>query len=302
MTTPLTRPAPAPTSSAVTTMTIQWKSSAICWVASVVAQTEDSATSAPTDRSMPPPMITNVMPTLTTPMTEASRRIVSTLSTRANRSPAVTTPTMHSSTSAMTRPRLRPSGPAMQPEPRRRSPSGDAASRLRRRRRALAHATSPSDLVVRASSAPAWAAVPSMTRSSTRCSSSASAGASVTTTPSAITSTRSARPEHLVDLAGDHDDGDPAVGQRADQRVDLRRGRRRRRRGWARRAAAPGSRAAASGPARPSAGCRRTACAPTRSTSAGRTSSASHLLARPRPLGAAGRGSRRGRTGPGWRC
>ena len=30
-----------------------------------------SATSAPTDRSMPPPMITNVMPTVTTPMAEA---------------------------------------------------------------------------------------------------------------------------------------------------------------------------------------------------------------------------------------
>ena len=34
-------------------------------------------------------MMTNVMPTLTTPMTEASRRMVSALSTLANRSPAV---------------------------------------------------------------------------------------------------------------------------------------------------------------------------------------------------------------------
>ena len=56
--------------SAVTTMTIQWKFAAICWVASVVAQTEESATIAPTDRSMPPPMITKVMPTLTTPITD----------------------------------------------------------------------------------------------------------------------------------------------------------------------------------------------------------------------------------------
>src|SRR3954462_9585433 len=115
MTTPLTRPQPAPTSSAVTTMTIQCVSSAICWVASVVAQTEDSATIAPTDRSMPPPMITKVMPMLTTPITEASRRMVSTLSKSANRSPAVMTPTMHSSTSATTRPRLRPSGPPSRP-------------------------------------------------------------------------------------------------------------------------------------------------------------------------------------------
>ena len=90
------------------TMTIQWVSSASVWVASVVAHTDASATIAPTDRSMPPPVITNVMPTLTTPITEASRRIVSTLSMLANRSPAVTTPTMQSSTSATTRPRLRP--------------------------------------------------------------------------------------------------------------------------------------------------------------------------------------------------
>src|ERR687889_574586 len=86
MTIPLTSPQPAPTRSAVTTMTIQWKSSAIAWVASVVAHTEDRATIAPTDRSMPPPMITNVIPMLTTPMTAASRRMVSTLSTSRSRS------------------------------------------------------------------------------------------------------------------------------------------------------------------------------------------------------------------------
>ena len=40
-------------------------------VATVVHQTPASATSAPTDRSMPPPMITKVMPTVITPMAEA---------------------------------------------------------------------------------------------------------------------------------------------------------------------------------------------------------------------------------------
>ena len=59
----------------------------------MVAHTDDSATIAPTDRSMPPPVITNVMPTETTPITAASRRIVSALSMLANCSPAVATPT-----------------------------------------------------------------------------------------------------------------------------------------------------------------------------------------------------------------
>ena len=44
-------------------------------VASVVDQTDASATIAPTDRSMPPPVITKVIPTDTTPMTAASRRM-----------------------------------------------------------------------------------------------------------------------------------------------------------------------------------------------------------------------------------
>ena len=55
-------------------------SSAIVWVATVVHQTDESATIAPTERSMPPPMITNVMPMLTTPIVAASRRIVRALS------------------------------------------------------------------------------------------------------------------------------------------------------------------------------------------------------------------------------
>ena len=62
------------------------------WVARVVAQTEDRATIAPTDRSMPPPVITNVIPIETTPITEASRRMVSALSMLANCSPAVHDP------------------------------------------------------------------------------------------------------------------------------------------------------------------------------------------------------------------
>ena len=55
----------------------------------MVHHTEASAAIAPTDRSMPPPMITNVIPMLTTPITDASRRMVSALSMLANCSPAV---------------------------------------------------------------------------------------------------------------------------------------------------------------------------------------------------------------------
>jgi hypothetical protein len=113
MSTPLTTPQPAPTASAVNTITIQWVSAAMVWVARVVAQTLDRATMAPTDRSMPPPPMTKVIPMLTTPMTEASRRMVIALAMLAKLSPAVMTPTMQSSSSAMTRPRLRPTEPAM---------------------------------------------------------------------------------------------------------------------------------------------------------------------------------------------
>ena len=105
---PLMIPHPAPTASALNTMSIQCVSSAICWVANVVHQTEDRARIAPTERSMPPPVMTKVIPTLTTPMVAARRRIVSTLLTLANRSPAVITPTRQISASATTRPRLRP--------------------------------------------------------------------------------------------------------------------------------------------------------------------------------------------------
>ncbi len=60
------------------------------WVATVVDHTDDRATIAPTERSMPPPVMTKVIPIATTPMTEARRRIVSALATLPNRSPAVT--------------------------------------------------------------------------------------------------------------------------------------------------------------------------------------------------------------------
>ena len=67
----------------------------------------------PTDRSIPPAMMTSVMPMLMTPMIEAWRRIVRRLLTLVNVSPAVTAPTITSSSSATTRPRLRPTEPDM---------------------------------------------------------------------------------------------------------------------------------------------------------------------------------------------
>ncbi len=67
MSTPLTRPQPTPTTTAVKRMPAKPYS----WVATVVAHTEARATIAPTDRSMPPETMTKVMPTVTTPMTDA---------------------------------------------------------------------------------------------------------------------------------------------------------------------------------------------------------------------------------------
>ena len=64
----------------------------------VVAQTDASPTTAPTERSIPPAVITKVMPMETTPITDASRRMVNRLSVLANRSPAVMMPTTHSRT------------------------------------------------------------------------------------------------------------------------------------------------------------------------------------------------------------
>ncbi len=47
----------------------------------------------PTERSMPPAVMTKVMPMLMTPMIEAKRMIVRMFSTFMNRSPAVIAPT-----------------------------------------------------------------------------------------------------------------------------------------------------------------------------------------------------------------
>ena len=203
-------------------MTIQWKSSASCWVASVVAQTDDSATSAPTERSMPPPMITKVMPMLTTPMTEASRRIVSTLSMSANRSPAVMTPTMHRIARAMTRPRLRPTGPARKPPPD--PPLAGAAGVPSSVPPVVTVVLSLMPRPLRAAVRCRCAAVPSMTRSSTRCSSSASAGRLGDDRAVGDHQHAVGQAQDLRDLAGDHDHGDAAVGEGADQGVDLRPG------------------------------------------------------------------------------
>ena len=76
-------------------------------VARVVAQTDASAMTLPTDRSMPPPMITTVTPTVITPMIEAEVRIVSRLLVVANVS-AVARPMTHSTRRTATSPRLRP--------------------------------------------------------------------------------------------------------------------------------------------------------------------------------------------------
>src|SRR5690348_5575782 len=60
---------------------------------------------------MPPPMITNVTPTVITPMIEAEVRMVSRLLV-VRKVSAVTTPTTPSSTSTATSPRLRPAPPS----------------------------------------------------------------------------------------------------------------------------------------------------------------------------------------------
>ncbi len=61
----------------------------------------------PTDRSMPPPMMTKVMPTVMTPMTEACVRIVTMLSRVGNVSGWVIQPITNSTMRTTTRPRLR---------------------------------------------------------------------------------------------------------------------------------------------------------------------------------------------------
>jgi len=80
---PLMEPAIVPTASAAKIMPPAPK---LC-VATVVDQTPARAMSAPTDRSMPPPMITNVIPTVTTPIAAACCRITIMLLTTQSVSP-----------------------------------------------------------------------------------------------------------------------------------------------------------------------------------------------------------------------
>src|SRR5450631_40068 len=103
--TPLTRPKPTPTINATPT-TAQVPRS---WVEVVVAQTEASPMSDPTDRSMPPPMMTKVIPTVITPMTEACVRMVIRLLLVRNDEGWLIPPIVANTTSTPTNPRLRTS-------------------------------------------------------------------------------------------------------------------------------------------------------------------------------------------------
>ena len=151
----------------------------------------------PTDRSMPPPMITIVTPTVITPITEAEVRIVSRLERVRNVS-AVDTPTMPSSTSTATRPRFRAGAESSS------LLSGladGAASRAAFSTRLCSSTAGTAVFVIgvwmasgmASGMAQPWA-VPSITRSRTRLSSRSALGAVRTTRPSRTTSTRSARP------------------------------------------------------------------------------------------------------------
>ncbi len=111
MSTPLTRPQPTPTINAVKRMPAKPYS----WVATVVAHTEARATIAPTDRSMPPEMMTKVMPTVTTPTTEAWVRTSCRLRVSRNSSGLVMPPTMISAASTPSRERVRTSARAGRP-------------------------------------------------------------------------------------------------------------------------------------------------------------------------------------------
>src|SRR6476659_8836800 len=118
MNSPLTSPHPIPTNNATTTINHQVVLPASSWLATVVDHTEHNATCEPTDRSMPPPMITNVMPMDSTPVTTASVSTVRMLDAVPNRAPAVTMPMMINTTKAMIRPTCRPQGLARKLFPR----------------------------------------------------------------------------------------------------------------------------------------------------------------------------------------
>ena len=162
----------------------------------------DAATgrrSAPTERSMPPPPMTNVIPMLTTPMTEARRRMVIALSTLAKRSPAVMTPTMHEQqqgddqaqvAAGRARHEGRDTGGAW-----RTRLGGQGRGVARRPHRQVVGHRRPTLGVRGLLGRPdTHAASPLMMMSSTWCSSSWSAWASCSTSPSPTTRTRSDRP------------------------------------------------------------------------------------------------------------
>ncbi|WP_418606435.1 hypothetical protein [Georgenia sp. SUBG003] len=102
----MTRPAAVPTASAVNTMTIQCVFSAIVCVASVDAHTVARPMTDPTERSIPPAVMTKVTPMLMTPRTAVCSRITMMLLRPTNRGPEVTMPMTTSRTRAMMRPRL----------------------------------------------------------------------------------------------------------------------------------------------------------------------------------------------------
>ena len=102
------------------------------------------------------------------------------------------------------------------------------------------------------------------------------------TAPSRMTRTRSDSPSTSGTSLETSRTPTPVVGERADQRVDLRPGPDVDAAGRLVEQQQPGSRRAASGRGRPSAGCRRTACAPCAVGSAGRTSQRLDRLARRR--------------------
>ncbi len=154
-----------------------------------VATTDASPRTEPTDRSMPPAMMTNVMPIESTPMTDACRTIVKNVFTVRKLSPAVIAPTAMIASSATMRPRLRPKGP---PRNRRNADCDSRGSTT-----TLPVVTGGrlgGDGCRGAGGLLAHAAAPFMTRSSTPCSSISDAGTVWTMRPSATTSTVSARP------------------------------------------------------------------------------------------------------------
>ncbi len=108
---PLTSPQPRPTSTAVKRIPAKPYS----WVATVVAHTEARATMAPTDRSMPPEVMTKVMPTVTTPITDAWVRTSWRLRVSRNSSGLVTPPMTTSAASTPSRERVRRSARAGRP-------------------------------------------------------------------------------------------------------------------------------------------------------------------------------------------